>query len=194
MDSYLAWHLNTSSRRLSLSKSESPASHPSVTRLFQCGAIKSPASRRKIRVLREAVLARGDWPLLCDKLAISSAYLRAKNRNDLRPITLSKVSLPEVGFSDVAILGGGWLQSPASDGPPCHERFDMASPNFTPRYIFTECRTLWIRSPRQNVGHILKLPQVCHFFKNKASTKGSRCRECSWLSGYIQVSVTLPTK
>ena len=71
-----------------------------------------------MRVLREAVLARGDWPLLYDKLAIANTYSHAKNRNDLRPITLSKVSLPEVGFSAVAILGGGWLQSPASDGPP----------------------------------------------------------------------------
>ena len=63
-------------------------------------------------------LARGDRPLLYDKLAISNTYSHAKNRNDLRPITLSKMSLPEVGFSAVAISGGGWLQSPASDGPP----------------------------------------------------------------------------
>ena len=119
ISSYLVWHLNTRSWRLSLSKSESPASHPSVTRLFQCGAIESPASRRKMRVLREAVLARGDWPLLYDKLAISNTYSHAKNRNDPRPITLSKMAFLESGFSAVAILGGGWLQSPASDGPPC---------------------------------------------------------------------------
>ena len=118
MDSYLVWHLDTSSQRLILSKFESPASHLWVTRLFQCGAIESPASRRKMRVLREAVLSRGDWPLLYDKLAMSNTYSHAKNRNDLRPITLSKVSLHEVGFSAVAILGGGWLQSPTSDGPP----------------------------------------------------------------------------
>ena len=118
MDSYLVWQINTSSRRLRLSKSESPASHPSVTRLFQCGAIESPASRRKLRVLREAVQFNGDWPLLY-KLAISDTYSHAKNCNDLRPIKLSKMALPEVGFSTVAILGGGWLQSPASDGPPC---------------------------------------------------------------------------
>ena len=86
-------------------------SHPSLS-------VESPASRRKMRVLREAVLARGDWRLLCDKLAISNTSSHAKNRNDLRPITLSKVPFPEVGFSAVAILGGGWLQSPASDGPP----------------------------------------------------------------------------
>ena len=114
----IVWHLNTSLRRLSLSKSESPASHPSVTRLFQCGAIESPTSRQKMWVLREAVLARGDWPLLYDKLAISNTYSHAKNRNDLRPIALSKVPFPEVGFSAFAILGGGWLQSPPSDGPP----------------------------------------------------------------------------
>ena len=115
----MIWNLNTRSGRLSLSKSESPASHPSVTRLFQCGAIESPASRRKMRVLREAVLARGDWPLLYDKLAISDTYSHAKNRNDPRPITLWKMAFLESGFSAVAILGGGWLQSPASDGPPC---------------------------------------------------------------------------
>ena len=50
---------------------------------------------------------------------MSNTYLHAKNRNDPRPITLSKVALLESGFSAVAILGGGWLQSPASDGPPC---------------------------------------------------------------------------
>ena len=72
-----------------------------------------------MRVLREAVLACKDWPLLYNKLDISNTYLQAKNRNDLRPITLSKVSLSEVGFSTVAILGGGWLQSPASDCPTC---------------------------------------------------------------------------
>ena len=116
--SYWEWHLNTRSWTLSLSKSESPASHPSVTCLFQCGAIESPASRRKMRVLREAVLARNDWPLLYDKLAISNTYSHAKNRNDPRPITLSKMAFLESGFSAVAILGGGWLQSPASDGPP----------------------------------------------------------------------------
>ena len=72
----------------------------------------------KMRVLHEAVLARDDWPLLYDKLAMSNTYSHAKNRSDLCPITLSKVSMPEVGFSVVTILGGGWLQSPASDGPP----------------------------------------------------------------------------
>ena len=86
-------------------------SHPPLS-------IESPASRRKMRVLREAVLARGDWPLLYDKLAISNTYSHAKNRNDPRPITLSKVAFLESGFSAVAILGGGWLQSPDSDGPP----------------------------------------------------------------------------
>ena len=35
----------------------------------------------------------------------------------------SKAALPEVGFSAVAILGGGWLQSPASDGPPCRRLY-----------------------------------------------------------------------
>ena len=82
-------------------------------------SVESPASRRKMRVLCEAVLVRGDWQSLCDKLAISNAYSHAKNRNDIRPITSSKVPFPEVGFSAVVILGGGWLQSPASDGPPC---------------------------------------------------------------------------
>ena len=71
-----------------------------------------------MRVLREAVLDRGDWPLLYDKLAISNTYWHAKNWNDPRPITLSKAAFLESGFSAVAILGGGWLQSPASDGPP----------------------------------------------------------------------------
>ena len=50
-----------------------------------------------MRVLCEALLVRGDQPLLYDKLAISNTYSHANNRNDLRPITLSRVSLPEVG-------------------------------------------------------------------------------------------------
>ena len=37
-------------------------------------SIESPASRRKMRVLREAVLAHDDWPLLYDKLAMSNTY------------------------------------------------------------------------------------------------------------------------
>ena len=49
---------------------------------------------------------------------MSNTYSRAKNRNDPRPITLSKVAFLESVFSAVAILGGGWLQSPASDGSP----------------------------------------------------------------------------
>ena len=71
-----------------------------------------------MRVLREAVLARDNWPLLYDKLAMSNTYSHAKNHNDPRPIILSNVAFLESGFSAVAILGGGWLQSPASDGPP----------------------------------------------------------------------------
>ena len=71
-----------------------------------------------MRVLREAVLARDDWPLLYDKLGMSYTYPHAKNCNDPGPIPLSKVAFLESGFSAVAILGGGWLQSPASDGPP----------------------------------------------------------------------------
>ena len=86
-------------------------SHPPLS-------IESPASRREMRVLREAVLTRDDWPLLYDKVAMSNTYSHAKNRNDPRSITLSKVAFLESGFSAVAILGGGWLQSPASDGPP----------------------------------------------------------------------------
>ena len=75
-------------------------SHPPLS-------IESPASRRKMRVLREAVLARGDWPLLYDTLPMSNTYSHAKKRNDPRPITLSKVAFLESGFSAVAILGGG---------------------------------------------------------------------------------------
>ena len=94
---------------------ESPASH----RLSQPPlSIESPASRRKMWVLRKAILTRGDRPLLYHKLALSNAWWHAKNHNDLCPVTWSKAALFEVGFSAVAILGGGWLQSPASDGPP----------------------------------------------------------------------------
>ena len=112
------WHLNNSSQKLNL-KYESPASHPWVTRLLRSGAIESPASRWKMRVPREAKLSRDDRPLLYHGLAISNTCSHAKNRNDPIPITWSKVALHEDAFFAVAILGGGWLQSPASDGPPC---------------------------------------------------------------------------
>ena len=72
----------------------------------------------KMPVLREAVLARGDWPLLYDKLAISNTYSHAKNRNDPGSITLPKLAFLKSGFYAFAILGVRWLQSPASDGPP----------------------------------------------------------------------------
>ena len=87
-----------------------------------------------MRVLREAVLARGDWPLLCDKLALSNTYSHAKNRNDPRPVTLSKMAFLESGFSAVAILGGGWLQSPASDGPPWKEGKQKAMYDYMQSY------------------------------------------------------------
>ena len=45
-------------------------SHPPLS-------IESPASRRKMRVLRGAVLARDDWPLLYDKLAMPNTYSHA---------------------------------------------------------------------------------------------------------------------
>ena len=112
------WHLNNSSQNLNL-KYESPASNPSVTRLLRSGAIESPASRWKMRVPREAKLSRDDRPLLYHGLAIPNTCSHAKNRNDPIPITWSKVALHEDAFFAVAILGGGWLQSPASDGPPC---------------------------------------------------------------------------
>ena len=111
------WHLNNSSQKLNL-KYESPASHPWVTRLLRSRAIKSPASRWKMRVPREAKLSCDDRSLLYHGLAISNTCSHAKNRNDPIPITWSKVALHEDAFFAVAILGGGWLQSPASDGPP----------------------------------------------------------------------------
>ena len=112
------WHLNNSSQKFNL-KYESPASHPWVTRLLRSRAIESPASRWKMRVPREAKLSRDDRSLLYHGLAISNTCSHAKNRNDPIPITWSKVALHEDAFFAVAILGGGWLQSPASDGPPC---------------------------------------------------------------------------
>ena len=74
----------TSQQQIKKIDSESRASHPSVTRLFQWGAIESPASRR---VLRRAVLARGDRPLLYEKLAISNTYLYANDCKDPYSIT-----------------------------------------------------------------------------------------------------------
>ena len=135
---YSTWNLNNRSWKLTL-QSELPASHPTVTRIFQWGAIESHASSRKVRVLRQGILSRGDRPLLYDKLAISNTYSHAKNYKDPCSKTWSKGTLPEVGVSAVAILGGGWLQSPASDGPPwwCVETFLLEC---TKHYLHTETR------------------------------------------------------
>ena len=104
------WHLAHLAQQLAKSESEA-ACHPSITRLFQWGAIRSPASHRKMRVFRQATLASGDRPLLYDKLAISNTCLHANNRDDPWPITWSNVALPKVGFSAVTILVGGWVLS-----------------------------------------------------------------------------------
>ena len=98
-----------------------------------------------MRVLREAVLARNDWQLLYDKLAMPNTYSHAKNRNDPRPITLSKMAFLENGFSAVTILGGVWLQSPCLRWPTvvqenqCAERAGYHRPSLPPlvrhRYI-----------------------------------------------------------
>ena len=40
----------------------------------------------------------------------------------------------ESGFSAVAILGGGWLQSPASDGPPLKEGKQKAMYDYMQSY------------------------------------------------------------
>ena len=86
-------------------------SHPPLS-------IESPASRRKMRVLREAVLARDDWPLLYDKLAMSNTYSHGKNRNDPRPITLSKVAFLESGFPP----SPSWEAGDCSHLPPMAHR------------------------------------------------------------------------
>ena len=86
-----------------------------------------------MRVLHEAVLARGDWSLSYDKLAISNTYSHAKNRNDPRPITLSKVAFLESGFSAVDILGG-------SDGPPCISSFDISDVQTSSISGYNSCR------------------------------------------------------
>ena len=98
---------------------KSPASvqsHPPPKKI--CG--ESPASfdrvtsRWKMRVPCEAKLSRDDRPLLYRGLAISNTCSHAKNRNDPVLITWSKVAFPEVGFSAVAILEGGWLHCPVT--------------------------------------------------------------------------------
>ena len=86
---------------------QSPASFDQVTRLPPKNA--------------SAPLGYPDaqWPDIPAPLVIPIRYMFAdKNRNDPWPATWSKAPSPGVGFSAVAILGGGWLQSPASDGPP----------------------------------------------------------------------------
>ena len=105
---------------------------------------RSPASHRKIRVSRWSVLTCDDQTLLYSKLSLSNTYSHAKNRNDPCPATWSTAALPEVGVSAVAILGGGWLQSSVSDGPPCR-----ADSRFAPsqrRYFVTTSLTGWAQT------------------------------------------------
>ena len=48
------------------------------------------------------------------------------------PYNIVKMAFLESGFSAVTILGGGWLQSPASDGPPWFVRGIYRSPVISP--------------------------------------------------------------
>ena len=114
---HLVWNRNNRSWKLTL-KSDLPASHPSVTCLFEWCAIESTASHRKNASAPSGCpgLAHGDQLLLYDKLARYNTYSYDKNYKDPCSITCSKVTLPAVGFSAIALLGGGWVQSPISDG------------------------------------------------------------------------------
>ena len=112
---HLVWNLNNRSWKL---PQELPASHPSVTRLFQWGAIESPASRRKMRVLRQAVPVPGDRPLLYDKFAISNSYSHAKNYKDPCFITCSKWPSMKSGFPPSPYWGAG----NCSHSPPMAHR------------------------------------------------------------------------
>ena len=138
------WHLNNSSQKLNL-KYESPASHPWVTRLLRSPAIESLASRWKMRVPRKAKLSRDDRSLQYHGLAISNTCSHAKIRNDPIPITWSKVALHEDAFFAVAILGGGWLQSPASDGLPCGSAYWNIACNCLPSHFHNNFGWIQIR-------------------------------------------------
>ena len=86
-------------------------SHPPLS-------VQSTASRRK-NAIGPCSGPGSRWLTTIVRQVSYIQYLLAcQNHNDLRPITLSTVPFPEVGFSAVAILGGGWLQSSASDALP----------------------------------------------------------------------------
>ena len=91
-------------------------SHPPLSK-------ESPASRRKMRVLRGAGLARDDWPLLYDKLAMSNTYSHVKNCSDPRPITLSKWPSLKAGFP----RSPSWEAGDCSHLPPMAHRAMIAS-------------------------------------------------------------------
>ena len=129
-----------------------------------------------MRVSCEAKLSRDDRPLLYHGLAISNTCSHAKNRNDPVPITWSKVAFPEVGFSAVAILGGGWLQSPASDGPPCIglmliilQGWKLSSHYFWDRFIGKEFENKYPSSI-----NVCALVWVSHYTDVIMSTKASQ--------------------
>ena len=141
-----------------------------VTRLLNIWMVlQSPASFGRVTCLPPKNASApwsapgSRWPLLCDKLAISKTYLHAKNRNDLRPTTLSKVPSPVVGFSAVAILGGGWLQSPASDGPPWNwHRTSLSLIQWWHNSVTHICGTK-DRKVRKRTVTISSHPRVCWF-------------------------------
>ena len=121
-----------------------------VTRLWNLShppvSIKSPASRRKMRVPHQTILTDSDHTLLYHKLVLSNTSSHAKNRNDPCPATWSKAALPEVGFSIVAILEAGDCSHP----PPMAHR-QMVDATFISavmavRHIHLRTLCIWLAS------------------------------------------------
>ena len=94
-----------------------------VTRLWNLShppvSIKSPASRRKMRVPHQTILTDSDHTLLYHKLARPIQYLFACQKSQWSmSCNMVKSGLTWSRVFHRRHLGSGWLQSPASDGPP----------------------------------------------------------------------------
>ena len=94
-----------------------------------------------------ALLGHSDawWPNITVSQVSPIQYLLACQKSQRSmPCYMVKTASPGVGFSAVAILGGKWLQLPASDGPPCSCNHVWRGTNPT-NLINAHCNMLYFR-------------------------------------------------
>ena len=89
--------------------------------------------------------------------------------------SMPKAASSGVGFSAVAILGGGWLQSPASDGPPWLHKLQIHDMHH--RFIFQP--NVWFEYGFINPMY-LSLISCCFTEHVTISHKWQMCSSLQW--------------